>query len=407
MKKVFLDAGHGGMDSGAVGNGLQEKDINLLVALKVGKILTRHNIEVNYTRTTDIAVGLSDRATIANKNGSDVFASIHCNSFYDVQSQGLETFSYNVSANGTALAKCIQDSLLKDKLYTKDRGIKTANFAVLRQTKMTSALVELAFISNKKDSEILRNKQDELAISVAKGILNFLGAKYVESNHFKETGTNILGSATATIEQMKAWAKNKNAHQKFIELAPLFYEISEKAGVNPIIAYTQSAKETGYFKFGGVLDITFNNPCGMKVSVGGGDYDPNAHKRFEDWAEGIQAQVDHLALYGGAPSYPKTDTLDPRHFSYLKGSAKTVEDLGGKWAPSLIYGTDIVKMMREVESIKVEEKEEKINTDIPSSWAKEDWDWGIKNKITDGSNPKRIATREEVISMIRSSKEVK
>ena len=180
MKKVFLDAGHGGKDPGALGNGLREKDIVLSISLKVGEVLKRHNVEVFYSRTTDVFIELIERANKANKLGVDVFVSLHCNSFSDEQAQGLETFSHPSSKNGTALAKCIQDSVLKDKLYTKNRGIKTANFSVLRNTKMTAALVELGFISNKEDSEILKNKQNKLAESVAKGILNFLGIKYIE-----------------------------------------------------------------------------------------------------------------------------------------------------------------------------------------------------------------------------------
>ncbi|WP_154441533.1 N-acetylmuramoyl-L-alanine amidase family protein [Tissierella pigra] len=96
---VFLDAGHGGKNPGALGNGLREKDIALSVTLKVGEILKRHNIEVIYSRTTE------------------------------------------------------------------DRGIKAANFAVLRQSNMPSDLVELAFITNVEDSKILRKKQDELDLA--------------------------------------------------------------------------------------------------------------------------------------------------------------------------------------------------------------------------------------------------
>lgn len=174
-------------------------------------------------------------------------------------------------------------------------------------------------------------------------------------------GINILGKSTATINQMQEWAKSKKANPKFIELAPLFYRLSEEVGVNPIVTYTQSAKETGYMNFGGVLDISYNNPCGMKNSGGGGDYDPKAHKKFKNWEDGITAQVDHLALYAGAEGYPKKDTTDPRHFPYLKGSAKTVETLGGKWAPSKSYGNDIVRMMKELEAIEAIENTIKIN----------------------------------------------
>lgn len=180
MYKIFIDAGHGGKDPGAVGNGLQEKDINLSVALKVGKILKRHNVKVIYSRTTDVFVELSNRASMANKVNADIFVSIHCNAAGNIHAKGVETFSYPNSSKGSALAKYIQDSILQSKAYTTNRGIKTANFAVLRQSNMPSALVELAFITNAEDSKILGNKQLELAETVAKGILNYLGIKYIE-----------------------------------------------------------------------------------------------------------------------------------------------------------------------------------------------------------------------------------
>lgn len=351
MAKVFIDPGHGGKDPGAVGNNIQEKNIVLSVSLKVGEILKRHKVNVVYSRTTDVFVELANRATMANKAKADVFVSIHCNSFTNTAAQGLETFNYPNSSKGAILAKCIQDVLLKDKLYTKNRGVKTANFAVLRVSNMPAALVEMAFISNKEDSDILKTKQDELALAIAKGILSYLGIKYVDKP--SSAGFPIMSKTKATVEQMKEWAKKKGANQLFIDLAPVFYDISAKVGVNPIVTYCQSAKETGYMKFGGVLNASFNNPCGMKTSKGGGDTDPNAHHRFKSWEEGVQAQVDHLALYAGAVGYPKTGSPDPRHFPYLKGNAPTVESLGGKWAPSSSYGSDIVKMIKEVESTNV------------------------------------------------------
>ena len=359
MPKVFLDAGHGGKDPGALGNGLKEKDINLSVTLKVGNILTNHGVNVDYSRTTDTFLELADRAKKANDFKADIFVSIHCNAAENVNAKGVETYNYPNSTNGAKLAKSIQDSIISSKVYTANRGTKTANFAVLRLTNMPAALVEMAFITNAEDTNILKSKQDELAIAIAKGILNYLGIKYNENPSNPDQGTPIISEPTATILQMQEWARGKNAHQKFIDLAPVFYNISVQAGVNPVVTYCQSAKETGYFRFGGVLDITFNNPCGMKTTSGGNDKDPNAHQRFKSWEEGIKAQVDHLALYAGAPGYPKTDTPDPRHFNFIKGTAPTVEELGGKWAPSQSYGTDIVKMMKELESIKVSEAEEK------------------------------------------------
>ncbi|SFC85177.1 N-acetylmuramoyl-L-alanine amidase [Clostridium uliginosum] len=153
---------------------------------------------------------------------------------------------------------------------------------------------------------------------------------------------NIVSNTQVTVEQAKKWAKSKGATNTFINLAELYWKYAKDCGnVNPGIAYVQSAKETGYGKFGGVLDETYNNPCGLKTSAGGGDTDPNAHTRFNSWDEGVQAHLDHLALYAGAEGYPKSNTYDPRHFVTIKGKSPTVNSLGGKWAPSSTYGEEV------------------------------------------------------------------
>ena len=177
MAKVWLDAGHGGNDPGALGSGLKEKDITLAITLKAGKELERHGVKVGYTRKNDKTVNLNSRGPLANKYGADVFVSIHTNA-HNSNAQGVETYSFPNSKNGARLAKFIQDEVLKAKLYTKNRGIKTANFAVLRQSKMPAALIETAFITNKQDAQLLKNKQNEFATAIAKGILKYLGINY-------------------------------------------------------------------------------------------------------------------------------------------------------------------------------------------------------------------------------------
>lgn len=177
MAKVWLDAGHGGNDPGALGNGLKEKDITLAITSKAGKELERHGVKVGYTRKNDKTVNLNSRGPLANKYGADVFISIHTNA-HNSNAQGVETYSFPNSRNGAKLAKNIQDEVLKAKLYTKNRGTKTANFAVLRQSRMPAALIETAFITNKQDAQLLKNKQNEFATAIAKGILKYLGINY-------------------------------------------------------------------------------------------------------------------------------------------------------------------------------------------------------------------------------------
>jgi len=157
------------------------------------------------------------------------------------------------------------------------------------------------------------------------------------------TGTPIIAPPSATVEQAQKWAESRGATQVFISLAPLFWELSKTSGVDPAVAYAQSAKETAFGRYTGVLDSSFHNTCGLKTTQGGDNYDPGAHMRFADWYTGITAHLDHLALYAGALGYPKTGTPDPRHFAYLSGRAGTVEELGGKWAPSTDYGVSLVR----------------------------------------------------------------
>lgn len=200
--KVFLDAGHGGKDPGALGNGLKEKDITLSVTLKVGEILKNHGITVGYSRTTDVFVELADRAKKANNFGADVFVSIHTNAAENINAKGVETFSYPGSVKGSRLAQAIQDSVLDDKLYTINRGTKTANFAVLRLTNMPAALVEMGFITNGEDANILKNRQNELAIAIAKGVLKFLGVPFNASNN------TIKVSINGKVREVKGYFKN-------------------------------------------------------------------------------------------------------------------------------------------------------------------------------------------------------
>lgn len=151
--------------------------------------------------------------------------------------------------------------------------------------------------------------------------------------------TEILGPPTVTENQADAWAAAHGATSQFRTLASIYWRLaSTRGGVRPEVAYAQAAHETGWGRFGGVIDETFHNPCGLKRSTGGANDDPDAHQRFSDWPTGVAAHLDHLALYAAADGYPRSDTPDPRHFGSIWGAARTVEQLGGRWAPSPSYG---------------------------------------------------------------------
>ena len=216
MPKVFLDAGHGGKDPGAVGNGMQEKNITLPVTLEVGKILERHGITVGYSRKTDVYVSLEDRANKANNFGADIFVSIHCNAFEKNSAHGVETYSHIGSTKGAKLAKAIHNEIIKAKLYTRNRGTKTANFYVLRKTIAPAVLIELAFITNKDDAKLLKTKQREFALAIAKGILSYFGIKYQEPK--KEEPKQQKESGKLYKVQVGAFSKRENAEKLLKEL---------------------------------------------------------------------------------------------------------------------------------------------------------------------------------------------
>ena len=180
----------------------------------------------------------------------------------------------------------------------------------------------------------------------------------------------IINKPTATYKQCELWIKSKRTANKLaLENLPIMWDCAIKNSIDPVVLIAQSMKETGWYNFGGVVPASFHNPCGLKITKGGGDYEVGAHMRFKSWEEGIMAQSDHLALYAGGPNMPKYSpecashqnanckangtTQDPRHFTYLFGKCPTVESLGCNWAPSASYGTDIVKMINEVYAIEV------------------------------------------------------
>ena len=163
---------------------------------------------------------------------------------------------------------------------------------------------------------------------------------------------NICGTTKVTYEQAMAFAKSKKATTVFINNAIIYWNLCKKVGINPCIAYCQYALETGWGKFGGVLDASYCNPCGLKITSGGSCTDAKAHKRFANWEAGISAHIDHLALYAGVKGYPKSNTEDPRHFSYLLGTVKTVEGLAGTWAMSSSYSKNLINLVNSLESYK-------------------------------------------------------
>lgn len=178
--KIAIDAGHGGYDAGAVGpTGVLEKTVNLAIALKVGAILQQHGIDVVYTRISDsvswpsdVGENLQAICDIANNAKVNYFVSIHSNSSSDPSAHGTETYYYAGNTIGQKIALAVQQGLESANALT-NRGIKTANYYVLKYTNVPAILAEVAFISNPYEESLLNSSsfQNTSAIGIANGIL--------------------------------------------------------------------------------------------------------------------------------------------------------------------------------------------------------------------------------------------
>ena len=184
-KIIIVDAGHGGKDSGASGNGIIEKKLNLSVALELANKLRSGGATVYLTRSTDTYITLNDRAAVAKKMNADIFVSIHANSASaSASASGIETY-YNqflfkgaknpYPAESKRLAQCIQTNLVQTTKM-KNRGVKEDAFVVLRENTVPSVLVELGFLTNKNDAAIM--KKSDYKNKAAQGIYNGIEAYF-------------------------------------------------------------------------------------------------------------------------------------------------------------------------------------------------------------------------------------
>ncbi|SYX87708.1 N-acetylmuramoyl-L-alanine amidase family protein [Paenibacillus alvei] len=317
MKKVFWDAGHGGRDTGAIGNGVIEKNIALQVATEAAKRLERdyEGVQCLLSRASDLFLELKERTNKANAAGADVLISVHCNA--GGGAGGFESYTYSGAKNATTSA--LQDAIHTEIMSRLQQfGVKNEGSAKrsahVRESRMPAVLTENLFVDVASDATKL--KRPEVIEAIVAGHVAGV-AKYMKLQPKKAQqkptakGTNIIGKASASVEQAKAWAHSMNAPAEFVELADLYWQLAPQyGGIDPAIAYVQFAHETGVFvqereKVMLASDASYHNPCGLKITAGGGDYQASAHKRFKDWREGITAHLDHLALYAGASGYPK------------------------------------------------------------------------------------------------------
>lgn len=177
-RRVTVDPGHGGTDTGTIGqHGTREKDVTLAIATKLAAVMKANGISVQMTRMKDLEVLLRPRVEMANHNDSDVFISIHANSFGNQHGvEGIETYYF--SDESYPLAKAIHRELLKE-LKQPDRGVRKNNFYVVHHTQMPAALVEIGYLSNAHEESLLSSSayQDRAAKAIYAGIKDFLAQR--------------------------------------------------------------------------------------------------------------------------------------------------------------------------------------------------------------------------------------
>ena len=186
---ITIDAGHGGNDSGAIGpTGVTEKSVTLRVALALQKILASEGATVYMTRTTDTEVSpkgadasdieeLQARCDVANQHDSDIFISIHMDSFTNGAAKGTTGYYYALgSKKSRDLADKVRAGVI-DQIGTSSRGTQSCNFYVVKHTDMPATLVEVAFISNPTEEKLMNSEDgvQKAAQGIADGIADFFG----------------------------------------------------------------------------------------------------------------------------------------------------------------------------------------------------------------------------------------
>lgn len=315
---IVLDAGHGGKDFGTIHHGFVEKKIALSVTLKVGKLLEKHpDINIVYTRKTDVFIELKERANISNKADADLFVSIHCNGVKSHEPFGTETFVMGLTRNATnlevakkensvitletdykvkyagfdpnnpqslvglkilqeenleqsiTLASKIQDNFTNN-LNRKNRGVKQAPIWVLDATVMPGVLVELGFLSNKIEGTYVNSEkgQDELAKAIADGIVKykkeFYGVYNTSGNQDKEEPeVKVEPKKIVPVEKPKTVDSTKNV-VKITKAS----EKSEVVSTNGVVFKIQIAAsgtklETIPSNFKGLDPISMTDDNGM------------------------------------------------------------------------------------------------------------------------------------------------
>jgi N-acetylmuramoyl-L-alanine amidase len=173
--KICIDAGHGGSDPGAIGTDpfrLEEKEFNINLAQTLEAELESRGHWAVMTRRKDRSVSLPARANFANRLEAEFFVSIHANAAESYLAEGMEVFHFPGSEAGRDAATTVLNSMIESFPDHRNRGVKSANFTVLRLTNMPAVLVESEFLTNPDQLQFLANQENQqrLAIAISDGI---------------------------------------------------------------------------------------------------------------------------------------------------------------------------------------------------------------------------------------------
>lgn len=292
--KLYLDPGHGGTDPGAQGNGLNEKDLTLDIALKIRTILINNyeNIEVMMSRTGDITKSLSQRTNEANAWNADFYMSIHINADSGTAS-GYEDYIYSNLSDTSVTAKyrdIIHAEVIKLN-QLKDRGKKKANFHVLRESSMPAMLSENGFIDNPQDTALM--KQTSWSQNVAQGHANGI------AKAFNLTPKSTVPPGTIYKVIAGSFKLRENADKRV--------ELLKSAGIDSFVTTTSISGETRY-----------------RVQAGAFTSRTNAETRLQEMKNAGIADAFISAETGGTPPPPEEPTgysimgptsLSPEHMN--------------------------------------------------------------------------------------------
>lgn len=203
---IIIDAGHGGLDPGKVSdNGINEKDLNLSIAMKLVSKLESEGFKVVVTRSSDASLAdagaknekrsdMNNRMNIINNSNAALLISIHQNSFPDAKVKGAQVFYHEGSAEGKAISGCIQKRLISEVDSSNKRVAKPGDsYYILKKSSCTSIIVECGFLSCPEESVLLCDEayQDKIVNAICNGVLDYYGMKDKKTENTDEKNTTI------------------------------------------------------------------------------------------------------------------------------------------------------------------------------------------------------------------------